>query len=152
MNGRLLTALLLSVALLGACANEQQPSAAATSVPPSSKGSALSSPPNSPLVEEEVLVTNDEVEVTVEVDPEEAEKARQEAANACYAYARARVDNEAQIDRDISAGQGIASVNSSQVMWSRQVNNYWYKTERSYLFERCMNNKGYNDLKELTRF
>lgn len=147
MTGLPKLAFVIPVLLLTACSNFETPwnKSPVFRHGTSSEPSALATPPES-VVSGETVVESDGSEttvVTVIQDPATpSEEQRQADVEACYAYARARVDNDVRIDNDISTTRP-AGVRAATNDWNRQVNNYYYQNEQNALFDRCMRSKGY---------
>ena len=136
------------VLLITACSNLETPWNKAPVQRPSgsTESSALSAPPESLVSSETVIEQDGEGTTTVTVvEPPAApsEAQRQADVEACFAYARARVDNDLRINSDIGTTRP-AGVRAATNDWNRQVDSYYYKNEQSALFDRCMRDKGYS--------
>ena len=129
---------------LAACASDLRPHRAAP--PPPGPGPGLSQPQAPAGGAPPSRSASESAQTGESWRKSGASRAQQRAdTEDCYSYAWAQVDNDIRIDNDIAAARGQDFTGQAEVLGlTRRVDDFYYKRQRSVLFEDCMNDKGYS--------
>ena len=118
------------VILLSACSSapDRQPSGLPSATAPAGETSPLLSVPPEALVWSQAGV---------------ADARRQDDIESCFAFARARVRNNLQIDQDISGNLSQSGGYNTTRRFENRLGDFEARNRQSRLFEDCMQSKGY---------